>query len=97
MTGAAQMALYFTAGVLLGALYLGGLWLTVTRLGRTARPGLLLAASTLLRLALLLGALAALSGLQWQPLAACLAGFIAARITVTVWLRTQPARRDGVS
>lgn len=40
------------SGVLLGALYFGGLWLTVRRVERAGRPALWLAASYLGRLAL---------------------------------------------
>jgi F1F0 ATPase subunit 2 len=42
----------FIGGVLLGALFFGGLWLTARRLVESPRPGLLLLGSYLLRLAL---------------------------------------------
>ena len=94
---AAEMALYFTAGLLLGGLYLGGLWLTVTRLRRTEKPMALLAASGLLRIVLLLGAFALVSGLEWKRLVACTVGFTVARLVATAWPRAAAAQRDSLS
>lgn len=92
-----EVVLYFTAGFLLGAVYLGGLWRTVTWLRHTDRPLSFLAVSGLVRIVLLLGALALVSGLEWMRLASCIAGFVAARLVVTVWTRTGLARRDSLS
>ncbi len=87
-----EIALYLAAGMALGGLYLGALWLTVARLGRTRRPLAVLAASALLRIAALLAALALLTGLDWRRLAACLAGMLVARLAATAWPGAAPAR-----
>ena len=71
------------AGLALGALYFGGLWLTVCFVGRVSRPQRLLLLSAVGRLS---GVLLAFYGLLlrgWVTLAAAMAGFLAAR---TLWL-----------
>lgn len=68
------------AGALLGALYFGGLWLTVRRVERVRRPALWLGASYLGRLALAaagFGLLVVLGGLP--AVASALAAFLAMR------------------
>lgn len=74
-----DLSLGLAAGAALGGLYLMGLWWTVRRLGRAARPGLLLAASLAVRLGLLLGGLWWLADGHWQRLAAAVAGFVVVR------------------
>lgn len=75
----------------LGVLFFGGLWLTVRRLPRARRPGLLAAGSFLARL-LLVGA-----GLWWVArgggwaLAAALAALLAARELLRRALAPGPA------
>lgn len=91
---AAEFALYVTVGFLLGAIYLGGLWRTVTWLRRTKRPLSILAASGIVRVVLLLGVLALISGLEWKPLLACIAGFVAVRLVITAWARQMQS--DGL-
>jgi len=86
-----QITLYVTAGALLGCLYLGGLWLTVMWLKHVERPFSLLAVSTSVRVLLLLTAFALVSGLEWKRLIACTAGFVAARLIVSLWPRMQTA------
>ncbi|NDY41612.1 ATP synthase subunit I [Dissulfurirhabdus thermomarina] len=82
MTGPAPLALSAAAGALIGAAFFGGLWLTLRRLPGARRPGLLAAASYALRLGLAVAGFAAVSGGRWDRLAACLAGFVAARIAM---------------
>lgn len=94
---APEIALYFTAGALLGVVYLATLWFTVTWIGRTERPISLLAVSGIARIALLLGAFVLISGLEWKRLTACVVGFAVARFVGTAWARIEPARRDGFS
>lgn len=68
------------AGALLGAVYFGGLWLTVRRLSRVRGPAPWLAASYLGRLVVAgagFGLLVALSGLP--AVASALVGFLAVR------------------
>ena len=85
-----RLILGAVAGLGLGALYFGGLWLTVCCVGRVRHPQRLLLLSTVGRLA---GVLLAFYGLLlrgWTVLAAAMAGFLVAR---TLWLAAKgPAR-----
>jgi len=71
------------AGVLLGAFYFGGLWLTVDGLAASRRPGARLVASFALRAlaALLVFALIAREA-QAPGIIAALAGFLGARLWI---------------
>jgi F1F0 ATPase subunit 2 len=86
-----ELLIPFLLGILLGVLYLAGLWLTVRRLPRVRRPALLLLASTTLRITLLLaGFWYILGGREWGRLLAALAGFVTVR-TLTLG----QVRRNG--
>ncbi len=77
------------AGLLLGAIFFGGLWWTV-RKGLTAKqPALWFLGSTLLRMGIALAGFYFVGRSDWQRLLACLAGFVVARFVVT-WLTRQP-------
>jgi F1F0 ATPase subunit 2 len=71
--------LAFLAGLALGLVYFGGLWLTVQRLPTSRRPGLLAALSLFLRLGFVLGGFYLVMGGRWQRLLACLGGFLLLR------------------
>jgi len=75
------------AGLALGLLYFGGLWLTVRRIARTRHPGPLFALSLLLRMALTLAGFYLVMDGSWQRMLACLAGFIAVRQLLVSRLR----------
>ncbi|MCP4386476.1 MAG: hypothetical protein GY798_34550 [Hyphomicrobiales bacterium] len=96
MTGI-DVTLYFAVGTFVGVAHLAGLWLTVSRLRRCQRPLAILALSGLARMALLLVALALITGLEWRRLVACTAGVAAARLVVLAWPRTELVRRDSPS
>jgi F1F0 ATPase subunit 2 len=70
------------AGALLGAGYFCGLWWTVKKGTRSARPGAYFIASFGLRLGLATAGFAWVGGRDWHRLLACLAGFIAARAVI---------------
>jgi F1F0 ATPase subunit 2 len=74
------------AGMLLGAIFFGGLWWTV-RNGVTAhRPALWFICSMMLRIGIVLMGfcfLLSLSGNSWEPLLGGLFGFILARLSAT--------------
>lgn len=76
------LALSFAAGLLLGGLYLLGLWWTVRRVTETGRRGLLVV-SFAVRAALLFAGLWYLVGFGPQSLIAALAGFLLMRSVVT--------------
>lgn len=83
------------AGVLLGALFFGGLWWTVRRGLSSTRPVLWFLGSMLTRTSL------TVIGFYWvgndnlSRLLACLAGFAIARAVVTRWARADLATSDG--
>jgi len=77
------LALAWMAGLLLGAIFFGGLWWTV-RLGLASRrPALLFLGSLLLRTVVVVAGLYFVGDGHWQRLLACLFGFVIARIIVT--------------
>ena len=73
------------AGVLLGALFFGGLWWTVRKGVSSQRPALWFFGSLLLRMSIALAGFYFVSGGQWERLLLCLVGFVIARLAVT-WL-----------
>jgi len=87
MNQATELILSLAAGIALGSICFGGLWLTVKRLNDVTHPWLLMAGSAALRLLIVLGGFWAVgiatspTG-QWQRLAGCLAGFVLARILI---------------
>jgi F1F0 ATPase subunit 2 len=77
------LALAGMAGLLLGAIFFGGLWWTV-RLGVACRrPALLFLGSLLLRTVVVVAGFYFVGDAHWQRLLACLFGFVIARIIVT--------------
>ncbi len=83
MTEGLTLALAGMAGLLLGAIFFGGLWWTV-RLGvASRRPALLFLGSLLLRTVVVVAGFYLVGDGHWQRLLACLSGFVIARIIVT--------------
>ncbi len=70
------------AGLVLGAVFFGGLWWTLRKSLKSQRPALWLLGSLLARTSLVLVGLYLVSGGQWQRLLAGLAGVIGARFLV---------------
>jgi F1F0 ATPase subunit 2 len=82
------------AGVILGVLYFGGLWLTVQRLAGARHPALLAAASFLVRVLGLSGAVLLVTDGQIERLIALLVGFFLARQVLLLRLRPdKPGQR----
>jgi len=86
------------AGVLLGAIFFGGLWLTVRKGASSNQPALWFFGSLLLRMSIALAGFYFVSGGHWERLLLCLLGFVMARLAVT-WLtrlsgehQTRPAQ-----
>lgn len=72
----------FAVGMVLGALFFGGLWWTV-RHGLTAtNPALWFGASALARMTMTLSGLYYVARLGWPSVLACLCGLLAARVVV---------------
>jgi F1F0 ATPase subunit 2 len=74
--------LSFIAGLALGIVFFGGLWLTVRKAMSSKRPAIWFITSLLIRSALVIGGLYFVTGQQWQRILASLAGFILSRVLV---------------
>ena len=79
-------------GVLLGAIFFGGLWWTVRKGVSSKNPALWFFGSLLLRTSTALAGFYVVSGGHWERLLLCLLGFVMARFVVT-WL-IQPSGED---
>ena len=77
-----SLILSWAAGVLLGAVFFGGLWWTVRKGLSSKRPALWFLGSQLLRTSVTLTGFYLVAGGHWERLLACLVGFICARFMV---------------
>jgi F1F0 ATPase subunit 2 len=97
-TPAMTWALAAMAGVLLGAMFYGGLWYTVRKGLSSPRPAAWFLGSLLLRTGITLAGFYGVSGGQGDRLLACLLGFVLARFLVTRLTRGRVSpRRDRAS
>lgn len=88
MTEILSLTFALIVGVVLGAIFFGGLWWTV-RHGMSARqPALWFFGSLLLRTCIVLLGFYFVMGNDWKKLLVALLGFIVARIIVTRLTRT---------
>jgi F1F0 ATPase subunit 2 len=71
-----------STGVVLGAVFFGGLWWTVRKGISSPRPALWFVGSMLLRTGIVLAGFYFVGGGQWERLLACLLGFVIARFVV---------------
>ncbi len=76
------LALAFLAGALLGAFFFGGLWWTVQKGVSSESPALWFLGSLLLRTGVVLAGFYFVAQAHWSRLAACLLGFVIARVIV---------------
>ena len=83
----------FAAGVLLGAVFFGGLWWTVTRGVSSQQPALWFFSSMLLRTTVTLAGFYFVGREHWERWLLCLLGFVLARLIVT-WLIRSPGEND---
>lgn len=83
------------AGMLLGAIFFGGLWWTVRKGVQSPRPALWFLGSNLLRMGIALAGFYLVGGGHWQRWLGCLIGFVAARFIV-MWL-TRPQFVQSIS
>jgi F1F0 ATPase subunit 2 len=72
-------------GLVLGAVFFGGLWWTVRKGVSSPRPALWFLGSMLLRMGIVLAGFYFVGGGRWQRLLVCLLGFVIARFLV-MWL-----------
>lgn len=86
-----ELTIAAVAGAMLGSLYFGGLWLTVSHAQHWRNPGLGVAVSLFLRLAMVAMGLYLLGDGHWQRYAAAVPGLLLAR---WVWVRRIEARGE---
>ena len=73
------------AGVLLGAIFFGGLWWTVHKGVSSQRPALWFFGSMLLRMSITLAGFYLIAREHWERWVVCVLGFVLARL-VMQWL-----------
>jgi F1F0 ATPase subunit 2 len=86
------LAVSALAGALLGLAYFGGLWLTIKKLRQSARPAWLLAASYIIRLAVVLVGFYLVSAGRIERLAVSLLAFLIARFLMIRHFQPHPER-----
>lgn len=92
---AAALALAALVGLALGVAYAAGLWWTLRALPRLKRPTLMLLASSVLRVAVVVGAALVLYSGDLPGLLAMMAGFVLARLLATRFMANQAAAGPG--
>jgi F1F0 ATPase subunit 2 len=93
MSDLLALVLASIAGLLLGAIFFGGLYLTVRQGVSSQSPALWFFGSLVARMGIALAGFYFVSDGSWQRLVACLLGFVVARLVVT-WL-TRPAGQQA--
>jgi F1F0 ATPase subunit 2 len=81
------LLLAWVAGVLLGAMFFGGLWWTVRKGLSSKHPAFWFFGSLLLRTSIAMAGFYFVSDGHWQRLLLCLLGFAMARLIVTRFTR----------
>ena len=95
------LVLALVAGLVLGAIFFGGLWWTVRKGISSKSPAFWFLGSMLLRMGIVLVGFYFVGRGDWQRLVVCLLGFIIARIIVVRLTRTpighsnSPAKEVG--
>ena len=84
-----RLTLALAAGLLLGAIFFGGLWWTVRKGVLSKSPALWFLGSMLLRMSIVLAGFYFVGRGNWQRLVTCLLGFIIARFVVMRLTRTR--------
>ncbi len=89
-----SLMLAWVTGMLLGALFFGGLWWTIRKSIASKRPAFWFVGSLLLRISIAVTGFYLVSGGHWQRLLVCLLGFVMARVVVTRLTRTSEERQS---
>ena len=84
-----NILLVFVAGLALGALFFGGLWLTVKKAVNSTKPSIIILCSFVARMAVVLIGFYFIGAGNWQRLMIALAGFIIARLLVIYFTKTK--------
>ena len=97
------MVLALVTGVLLGAMFFGGLWWTIQKGVLFKQPALCLLGSLLLRTSITLTGFYFIARDHWERLLMCLLGFVIARLIVMrltgplIEPRNSPAKETGLA
>ena len=83
MADALRLVLALVTGLLLGAIFFGGLWWTVRKGFSSRQPALWFCGSLLLRTSIALTGFYFIACGHWERLLLCLLGFVLARLIVT--------------
>ena len=78
-----RLMLALVTGLLLGAMFFGGLWWTVRKGVSSKRPALWFVGSLLVRTSIAVAGFYFIARGHWQRLIVCLIGFVVARLIVT--------------
>jgi F1F0 ATPase subunit 2 len=91
MTSSEIQMFFLTAcvGLMLGGIFIGGLWWTIRYGINAKRPGLWFSVSMIVRMTIVMAGFYFVGVGQWDRLLSCLLGFIAAR-SIAVWLNRPP-------
>ena len=89
------LILTLLAGVLLGAIFFGGLWWTIRRGISSKQPAALFFFRLLLRTGIALGGFYFVARGDWRRLLACLLGFFLARLLMRWLIGTPIAKTKG--
>lgn len=82
------------AGMVLGMIFFGGLWLTVQRMPTSRHPALLFLISLITRMAIVLGGFWLITKGAPGAVLACLAGFFVVRLLATSKIRVRDQNTD---
>jgi len=88
MSEALTLTLAWVVGLLLGAIFFGGLWWTVRKGLSSQQPAFWFLGSLLLRTGIALGGFYLVASHGLEQLLLCLVGFVMARLVVTQMTRT---------
>jgi F1F0 ATPase subunit 2 len=87
MNETVTLVLALVTGVLLGAMFFGGLWWTVRKGISSTHPAIWFLGSLLLRTSIVLVGFYVVAWGHWERLLLCLLGFVMARLIVTWFTR----------
>jgi F1F0 ATPase subunit 2 len=87
------LILAWASGVVLGAIFFGGLWWTIGKGVTSKQPALWFLGSLLLRTSIALAGFYFVCGCDWQRLLVCMLGFIMAKLGV-IWLTRASAEKQ---
>lgn len=90
MNDIAMITLPLGAGVILGLIFYGGLWLTVTKGLNSTRAHWWFLGSFWLRLAIAVGGFYVVAQGNWKNILICLAGFMLGRVAIRVLTKGLP-------